>query len=69
MTPAEFADILTGLAAVGTLILGVVQLRTIRQVRHLTNSMKDELVSEVRVASLAKGKKDEQDRQTIREMG
>lgn len=54
---ADLAQILTALAAVGAFILSWWNSRKIEEVRHATNSMKDELVAEVRDASLAKGLK------------
>ena len=72
MAPSELALVITaastlvaavgGLAvSVGGLVVSIRNSRKIEEVRHATNSMKDELVEEVRVSSLAKGVKQGRD--------
>lgn len=53
----EAAQIITALAALGSVVMGWWNNRKIEQVHKATNSMKDELVASVRDASLAKGLK------------
>lgn len=55
MTAGEFGQILIGLAATSSAALSWRNSLKIEQVHKATNSMKDELVSEVRKASLAEG--------------
>lgn len=57
MTLEGIAQLITALAAFGAMAMGWWNNRKIEQVHIATNSMKDELVNEVRVAALAKGLK------------
>ncbi len=63
MTPTwgDLAQIITAFAAMGAFILSLRNGRKIEIVRHATNSIKDELVAEVRRASHAEGLKEGRD--------
>ncbi len=69
MSYGEIAQLVTAAAAVGALVNSIlngrklkVAVSAIEEVKHATNSMKDELVAEVRVSEHAKGVKYEQDK-------
>lgn len=56
MTVGEFSQLLTALAAFGAFVMSVWNSVRIKEVKHLTNSLKDELVAEVRVSERAAGR-------------
>jgi hypothetical protein len=58
----EIAQILTAAAALCAFVQSWRNSVTITAVKHATNSMKDELVAEVRKSAHAEGVKDEADR-------
>lgn len=66
---SEFASLISAFASITTLVLGLIGFINLNMkvevVRHEANSMKDQLVKEVRIASLAKGKLDEQIRSGV----
>lgn len=57
MTAGDVAQIITSIAALTAAVSSWRNSRKIEQVHKATNSMKDELVREVRIASLAEGRK------------
>jgi hypothetical protein len=59
MTLDTLANLLTALAAIGAFVISVYNSVKIEIVHKATNSMKDELVKEVRKSEHAKGMKDE----------
>lgn len=78
MNWGEFAQLLTSIGVVGTLVRGILSDRKIRsevagvkehveKVEKATNGMKHELVEEVRKASFAKGVKSETDKTAANE--
>ena len=60
-TWSDVAQLITALAAVGAFVLSWHNSRKIEIVHRATNSMKDQLVAEVRKAEHAQGMKDEKD--------
>jgi hypothetical protein len=61
---AAILNSVVGVLNLVILLAGIISLKKGIQVVHLaTNSMKDQLVDEVRIAALAKGKLDEQNRE------
>ena len=57
--------LVTFLGVVGSALISWQNSKYINEVRHATNSMKDELVHEVREASLAKGFQQGQDKAAV----
>lgn len=55
MTWGDFGQLLTGLASVGAMVLSWLNRSDIREVKHATNSMKDELVKVTGESEHAKG--------------
>lgn len=62
-TLSEFTQLISALAAVGSLVFGIWNNWKIETVHKATNSMKDELVAAVAAREHARGVKDEQDAQ------
>jgi hypothetical protein len=62
MTISEISQVLTSIAAIGGLIVSVLNRRKIETVHRATNSMKDELVALTAKSSHAEGVKEEKDR-------
>lgn len=56
MTVAEWSQLLTAIAAVGGLLVSLYNALRINRVSRQTNSMKDELIVEVRAAAHEKGR-------------
>lgn len=55
----NIVELIQSICAIVTLIILIWNTFSIREVRHQTNSMKDELVAEVRKSAHAKGMKDQ----------
>jgi len=55
----EIAGIIQATVSIFTFVILLINFRKSQQIYHATNSMKDELVSEVRKSSLAKGRLDQ----------
>ncbi len=68
MTGAEVAQVITALAtltaSVGAFLVSLRNSRKIEEVHKSTNGKMDQLVTEVRAASFAAGKKDQKDNPT-----
>ena len=62
MSVGEISQIITAMCAIGALLISLQNNFAIHVVSKQTNHMKDELVEEVRKASIAQGRKQELDR-------
>ena len=56
MSFGEIAQLISAFAAVGALLVSIHNARKIEEVRHGTNSLKDELVAVTRKDALAEGR-------------